>query len=126
MNKKMVKYFSLKNRHGIKNAVEELDGKGKAEFIKWYFDESKKLISKKLLDDLRKSIAKNTSGAFNNNELFVNNIKVKGVKIIKQRGLSMRPEDKEIMYQEREDLIKKLGFKFDGYIEEEELAKIGR
>ncbi len=114
MNKKMINYLGVSTRFQITDAVDELDGKGKGDFVKWYLDESKKIINKELLDSLRDSIRKD-SGSWKNNELFLHDIKIKEVHII------TRGEDD---IKQIGDLIKELGLNFAGYITPKEIANL--
>jgi hypothetical protein len=126
MNKKMIEYFGLKDRFEIRGTVEKLDGKGKAKFVKWYMDESKKLITKKLLKQIQDSISKQNHHSFNNNELFLHSFKIEGVKVVENKDDDLRPEERKYGWEERADIIKKMGLKFTGFIKPEEISKIGR
>jgi len=101
MNKLMIKKFKVKDRFEVRNVVEKLDVKGKKQFMKWYLDTAKKLINRKLLDDIRDSInnSKKTMSGWDNDEYFLSEI---------------------------EELIDNLGFKMDGYIYSSEISKIGQ
>jgi hypothetical protein len=60
-------------------------GKEKAEFIKWYYDETKKIINKKFIQKVQKNMAKLTGssgGEYNNDELFLHDFKILEVDII--------------------------------------------
>lgn len=117
INKKMVEYFNIKDRFSIKTAIDSLDGKGKANFVKWYLDESKKLINSELLNKIKNSISKDNS-LWQNDEFFLHDIKIKEVHIIKDDVNDPRE------YPEIKDLIKELGLKFAGYITLKEISEI--
>lgn len=77
MKKKMIKYLDVNDRFGILGAIGVLSNKEKGQFVKWYFDESKKLITKKLLDEIKISISKkHTSGGYSNNEILLHNFTI--------------------------------------------------
>lgn len=120
MNKKMEKYFKVEDRFGIMSKAENLDGKGKAKFIKWYFDESKKLITKKLLDEIKTSIAKRDSTDWKNDEYFLGEIKVTEVHIIQNKWENFDSEE----LQGHIETIEKLGFKYAGTIKSSEVEHI--
>lgn len=124
MKKKMVKYFRVKNRFGIVSAVTNLDGKGKQKFIKWYFDEAKKMINKKLIEEIRVAIGKKNRATWSSDEYFLGEIKIKGVKIILHGKSGKVGSPYPIEYPEREELIEKLGLKFSGYISRDKVEKI--
>jgi len=124
MNKLMQEYLGVKDRFGIKTAVNDLDGKGKSQFVKWYMDESKKIITKKLLKQIQDSISKQNHHSFNNDELFLHSIKVEGVHVVQDWNDEMRVEDRHDGWNERRDIIKDMGFKFKGFIKPEEIRKI--
>lgn len=119
MNKKMQKHFGVKDRFGVQSAVEDLDGKGKAQFVKWYLDESKKLITPKLIEKIRKAITKKQTNDWDSDEFFLGQIKIKEVQIVKNKW-----DDKDQDYSDREEALKKLGFKFAGYIHSDDVEKI--
>ena len=127
MNKKMIKYFKVEDRFEVRAAAEKLDGKGKANFIKWYFDESKKLITKKLLAQIQASIAKSYKGDYDNDELFLHEIKILEVDVVRNRMSSRTsPEEREQGWLERRDIIKGMGLKFGGFIDPEDVSNLGR
>jgi len=126
MFKKMVEYFGVKDRHAIPSTVKGLSGKDKAKFIKWYMDEAKKLISKKLLKSIQKSISKSIHSTFNNDEVLLHSYEVKGVSVVEYQDLDLRYSDREITWSENKKAVEKMGFKFDGFIKPEDIAKIGR
>ena len=130
IKKKMVKYFNIKgdDEWGIEpelqigNIVYDLDGKGKAKFIKWYFDEAKKLITKAFITKIKKSIGNAQGDMWNNNELFVHSIKILNVKTI------VPPYDapEEELYTIRKGRIEKVGVKYGGYILQNDIHTIGK
>ena len=89
-------------------------------------DESKKLITKKLLKKIQDSISKQNHHSFNNNELFLHNIKIEGVDVVKEMEGDLRFDDREQGWLERRDIIKDLGLRFTGFIKPEEISKIGK
>jgi len=124
---KMIEYFSVKDRFAVRNVVKNLDGKGKANFVKWYMDESKKLITKKLLTKIQDSISKRSHDTFNNDELFLHQFKIDSVDVVKEK-ISSRLDDSERQekWNERKLSIEELGLKFGKFIEIKEISKLGR
>jgi len=64
---------------------DHMSGKEKAEFIGWYYDEAKKIISSKFLKKVQKNMSKLTGasgGDYNNDELFLHDFKILQVDII--------------------------------------------
>ncbi len=81
MFKMIVELLKLNDRFEIELAVHKMTGKEKKEFIKWYFDTSKKLITKKLLDKIKISI-ENKNSSYTNNEILLHNFKIIEVQIV--------------------------------------------
>lgn len=76
---KMWKVFTEKydcSFFDLSSTIKKLDDKGKAEFIKEYFDLSKKLINKKLLDDIKDIIQKDYHKEYTNDELLLHNFNI--------------------------------------------------
>jgi len=82
MKKAIIKEYNLEDRFGIPALAENMNAKEKAQFIKFYFDESKKLTTKSLLKKIKDSIAKGHTGNYDNNEILLHNFKVKSIKLI--------------------------------------------
>lgn len=81
--KAIVKEYNLPGRHGIERLVENMSGKEKGKFIKFYYEASKKIIDKKLIKMITDSIAKNyVMGGFDNNEILLHNFKIKDLQIL--------------------------------------------
>ncbi len=120
MNKKMMEYFGVEDRFSIGSASKKLDGTGKAQFMKWYMDESKKIITKELIEKIRASISKKTSKVWSSDEFLLHEVKVREVKIVKISG----QDDDSMDYTPFVNEIEKLGFKFSGYVTSTEIEKI--
>ena len=120
MNKKLSKYFGVKDRFGVQSSASELDGKGKAKFIKWYLDTAKKMVNKKLLDKIRVAITKKITNDWDSDEYFLGEIKVKEVQIIQNKWEKLTEPDIE-GYKE---VIDDLNFKYAGIIKDEEIEKL--
>ena len=76
---KMWKVFTEKydcSFFDLSSTIKKLDGKGKVEFIKEYFDLSKKIIDKKLLDNIKDIIQKDYHKEYTNDELLLHNFKI--------------------------------------------------
>ncbi len=114
----IVKEYNLEDRHGISNLVEGLDGKGKAQFIKFYMSEAKKLTTKSLLEKIKKSIQKNYVAAdYDNNELFLHKFKILELYIV---GNS---DEQDYMFDEIQNIV---NIDVTGYITRKEIKNIGR
>ena len=79
---KIVKKYNLKDRFSIFNTISNLDGQGKAQFVKYYMDEAKKLMTKKFMKGLIEDQQNVNNGVYNNNEVLLHNFKVKSIKVI--------------------------------------------
>ena len=115
----------------FKGTVNMMSGKEKQQFIKWYFDEAKKLMTKPLIKKIQKALLNNSGlngDMWDNNELFLHSIKVKNVKIIanvsSEQDLAITRGFMD--YDEMEKIITDQGFKFGGYQFQKYLYKIGK
>ena len=64
---------------------EHMSGKEKAEFIKWYYDEAKKIMTKSFIKKVQKNMEKLTGasgGEYDNNELFIHDFNILKADII--------------------------------------------
>jgi len=125
--KKIIKKYDLKDRFDIAPMVIEFDGKQKAEFIKFYYSEAKKLITKKLLDEIKKSIAVTmTGGGYDNNEILLHNYKINKTWLI----IDIDSSDEEIMDDEKEmlwnNLMEYVDIDVDGYFQRHKIERIGK
>jgi predicted RNA-binding protein len=79
----------------------------KKDFIKWYFDESKKILTKKFMDKLLKDYNKKANNiiTWNNNELLYTNYTIKGAYIIVHEPLDLYTTD-DVFYDKLETLKK--------------------
>jgi hypothetical protein len=85
----------------------KIRGERKREFIKWYYDTSKKIIKKhgqKIIDAVKKTTASSVDSHFNNDEIVFSQYKVKGVYVI----VDIRKKDFE-NYQKELDYLKDFG-----------------
>ena len=121
MQTKIVQKYNLEDYMAIGSYVRELDGKGKHDFVKWYFDMTKKIMSKKLIKSLRDVIGDNNSEFWDNNEMFMYNIKIKDVKVIVGEDDDEGDDD----YKGKEKIIKKLGLTYGGTIGSADISEIG-
>ena len=114
----IVKEYNLDDRHSISSFVTKMDGKEKAKFIKFYYDASKKIINKKLLEEIKNSIARNYKmGGFDNNEILLHNFKIKDLKIL---GNSER---EEYIWHKIQDIA---DIDVSGYLDFSEVKNIGK
>ena len=89
-------------------------GKRKQDFIKWYYDTSKKLLTKDLLKEIKQEIISNKSITYSNDEVVFNDYKITGIFIPVTKEMS----NSEV--QQRKEKIKD----FKGYIMVSDIAKI--
>ena len=130
MKTKMMGYLNT-GAHNFEGEVKMMSGKEKQQFIKWYFDEAKKLMDKKVIKKIQNELKNNiglNDGVWDNDELFLHTIKVKNVKIIANVSNQQDLEDsRDFMdYEYMEGMIKEQGFKFSGYVFQKNLYKIGK
>jgi len=118
MKTAIVKKYGLNDRYEIESLVSKFDGKQKAEFIKFYIDESKKIITKTLLQEIKDSISKNyVMSGFDNNEILLHNYRIKKLYIIGD------PEDDEEIWDRIQELA---DINVDGYMSAKEIEILGR
>ena len=103
MIKKIWKKYNINSDVNIESYVSEFSGQEKREFIKWYLDESKKILTKSFIKGLEKA-EKDFGGDYSNDEVFVHDYKVlkaffvidgtepskadlADIKMLKQRGV---------------------------------------
>lgn len=85
INKKLIQYFNLENRMQISNVIDNLTQKGKQEFIKFYYDSAKELITQKLLKEVNKTLStdiENSNNKYTNNEILLHNFEIVDIKIV--------------------------------------------
>ena len=101
----------------VGNWIHDKDGKTKRKFIKYYHTEAKKLINKKLIDKINKSVSSvDSQRAFDHDEILLHNFKIVNSKLIR----SSDPDIAEKMWKNAE----KAGMtKFD-VIEQEKVAEL--
>ncbi len=129
MGKKIGEYLNT----GPQNYMGELNhmsGKEKQSFIKWYFDEAKKLMNKKLIKTIQKKIdiENIVIDDWDNNELFLHSIKVKNVKYIENiSSYAKLQKSLDFMdYDGAEEIVTDLGFKYGGVIIRNDIPGLGR
>ena len=123
MYKEIIKEYDLKDRFSIESFIFNLDNKEKAKFIKFYFDTSKKLTTKTLINDIKKSISNGMAGSFGNNEILLHNFKVNKLQII----IDDADEEYELAkeYEEKMIELKKYSkVRCNDYIIREDIEKI--
>lgn len=120
MKKAIVEKYNLKDRFGISSLVNNMSGKEKASFIKFYFNTAKKLTTKSLLKEIKESIEKTYSSDYNNNEILLHNFKVKSIKLI----LDTDFEDEDSKEEAWNNFINYSDEEVDGYITRLEIERI--
>ena len=127
MRPKMEKYLGV-YRYQIEDTIFNMSGKDKAKFIKWYYDESKKLLTKSLLKEIADDLALGFEGGFNNDEILLHNFKIKGLYIIDSEiPDSMTDEHGKDNYLEaRKMALKKMKIPHTGIIKSSRIAQLGR
>jgi len=124
MEDKILHKYSIKKIEDMYNLLTDtMSGKEKGEFIKWYFDESKKIMNKSFIKDVRDTIKRfrgSPRNPYSNNELFIHDIKILNVFVIDTDNDWVDPEspdfdefDKYINepMQNLMDKLIKLGYK---------------
>lgn len=123
----MEKYLGV-YRHQMEDTVFNMTGKEKAKFIKWYYDTSKKMLTKKLLKEIADDLAKGFEGGFNNDEILLHNFKIKGIYIIDPevpRNEYSR-DNPNVTVQAKKLLMQKLKIPYTGIITSSKIAQLGR
>ena len=89
INKAMMKYFNIDSRFSIPQAIGMLTQNGKRDFIKWYYDESKKIITPSLIKEIRARFLEISTGYqihdYDNNEILLHNFKINKVWAVSDR-----------------------------------------
>jgi len=101
----------------LNSKIANLSNKEKANFIKNYFDLSKKIINKKLLNDIKELIQKEYQGEYTNDELLLHNFKI----------LKWYYIENDESYNEIKNIINKLSEfknKYGGFIPRDIIEKI--
>lgn len=120
MKNAIIKEYNLEDRFDISSLVENMNGKEKAQFIKFYFEEAKKLTTKDLLKKIKESITKNYSDKYTNDEVLLHNFKVKSIKLI----LDTDFEDDEYKEEAWNTFIEYADEDVEGYITRLEIERI--
>ncbi len=102
-------------------------GKEKADFIKWYFDTTKKITKKEnIYEKLKKAVQEwYDIGSFKNDEILLQNYKIKGIWLIDHtKGLNSKEEYQEFYRSELKFLKRFKSIKFCGIVSQDDVAKI--
>ena len=120
MKKAIIEEYNLEDRFGISSLVENMSGKEKAQFIKFYFNVAKKLTTKSLIKEIQKSIESSYTSDYDNNEILLHNFKVKKTEIIIDSNDEYEKEERwnELMNYSDIDI--------DDYILRDNIIKIGK
>lgn len=110
--------YNLEDTFRVPSLVRSMDGKEKSKFIKFYFKTAKKLTTKSLLEEIKKSISKNYSKRYTNDEVFLHNFKVKSIKLILDTDFEDSKEEAWHKFTEYSDE------EVDGYITKLEIKRI--
>ncbi len=114
-------YFKGTDLQMAQNSPElkKIIGKRKQDFIKWYYDESKKILNlKKSIKIIKDEIESNKSITWQNDEVVFNNYIVKGVFITIANNKNIT------RLQSLYDTIKDLNIKFKGFIKQTDISMI--
>ena len=82
MTDKQIIYFGVKTPEDVFFKVQYLDGKGKNKFIKWYFDESKKILTKKFFRDLQMIMEEQKYMWYGSDEVLMHSFKIQEIKVV--------------------------------------------
>ena len=110
-------HFGMMPTDSIYDKVRNLSGKEKAAFVKWYYDKSKKILTKAFIKKLQKSAKTGKRGIFDNDEVLIHDFSIKNIYVI---------DDDKMDYdtKRREQLLKKLKIPYSGLISGDRLADI--
>ncbi len=93
------KIIHLTDATAISNYLRKADGKTKRKLIKYYYDEAKKLINKKLIKEMNDAVKWSDYKQFSHNEVLIHNFKITGSKLIR----SSDPDKAEKMWKKAEE-----------------------
>jgi len=103
---KIIKHFDIPSKgtksmlkYDVGGWIHDKDGKTKREFIKFYHQEAKKIITSKLIEAMQIDISYNDIANFNHNEVLIHNFKIINSKLIR----SSDPDKAEKMWKKAED-----------------------
>jgi len=121
-----VEKYNLSSAMDLNGYVKKLDGKGKAEFIKEYYDLAKKLLTKDFIEKIYDLYEKMDRYDYDNDEILLHNFKIKGWYIIVDYwyGDEEDREYEENRVKKNESKFKKFMKDFKGYIVGETISKI--
>jgi len=122
MEKEIMETFDLINIKVLQENIEGLDSKQKARFIGWYYDKSKKIIDKKMINSVMEFLKKEAiskSGEYTNDEVFIHQLKIEEVKIVNKYD-SNYPEKE---YEDEVEFLKKKNFNIN-FIDRDYVRKI--
>ena len=77
------KIIHLTDATAISNYLRKADGKTKRKLIKYYYDEAKKLVNKKLIKEMNDAVKWSDYKHFSHNEVLIHNFKITGSKLIR-------------------------------------------
>lgn len=112
------------NSYGdVQDSIDKLDGKGKQQFIKFYFDEARKLMTKKFKKELTKIQKEESDKWFGSDEVLMHSAKIIDVNVIVDdiNYIEFEEEDRDI---DIKSLSKSKKLKYSGYITKNQIAGI--
>lgn len=92
------KIIHLNDATAISNYLHEADGETKRKLIKYYYDEAKKLINTRLIEQMNDAVKWSDYEQFSHNEVLIHNFKITGSKLIR----SSDPDKAEKMWKKAE------------------------
>ena len=110
------KIIHLTDATAISNYLRKADGETKRKLIKYYYDEAKKLVNKKLIKEMNDAVKWSDYEQFSHNEVLIHNFKITGSKLIR----SSDPDKAEKMWKKAE----KAGMTRFDVIDAADVAKI--
>jgi len=93
------KIIHLTDATAISNYLRKADGETKRKLIKYYYDEAKKLVNKKLIKEMNDAVKWSDYEQFSHNEVLIHNFKITGSKLIR----SSDPDKLEKMWKKAEE-----------------------
>lgn len=120
MFEKMQEYFNVNvsNYNNLYDTAASLDGKGKAKFIKWYFDESKKFLTRSNLKKIKKDLEDDLlNSKFDNDEIILHDFKITNIYAI---------DDGSGFIGDRIEKLKNLKIPISGKMSTNRVADLGR
>jgi len=89
MNNILMKHYNIEDSFEVRSFISNMSNKEKGSFVKFYFSESKKLITQKLINKIKANPMENNKRNYDNDELLVHDFKIMDAFFIKEDDLDL-------------------------------------